>query len=186
MYDHNSTEQANPKSISAINLKACNHFRLYNGSAALDELKVIDNLEKALMKNDLLRHNMVVFTGGHRALQVLPPLIDFIPEARLNLAIYFLRNDDVEDARDLLDSTEPVTPQEFILKAVIFTLIGQKDKNSSFLRKAQSLFQGVGTSPNETDTIPGRQCMASCFFLLKQFEDANVYLGSIKSYMCKN
>ena len=31
-----------------------------------------------------------------------------------------------------------------------------------------------------TDTIPGRQCMASCFFLLKQFEDVLIYLNSIK------
>ena len=30
------------------------------------------------------------------------------------------------------------------------------------------------------DTIPGRQCMASCFFLLKQFQDVLIYLGSIK------
>ena len=31
-----------------------------------------------------------------------------------------------------------------------------------------------------TDTIPGRQCMASCFFLLKQFGDVLIYLNSIK------
>lgn len=30
------------------------------------------------------------------------------------------------------------------------------------------------------DTIPGRQCMASCFFLLRQFEDVLLYLNSIK------
>ena len=30
------------------------------------------------------------------------------------------------------------------------------------------------------DTIPGRQCMASCFFLLKQFEDVLIYLNSVK------
>lgn len=30
------------------------------------------------------------------------------------------------------------------------------------------------------DTIPGRQCMASCFFLLRQFEDVLIYLNSIK------
>ena len=30
------------------------------------------------------------------------------------------------------------------------------------------------------DTIPGRQCMASCFVVLKQFPDAMVYLNSIK------
>jgi hypothetical protein len=31
-----------------------------------------------------------------------------------------------------------------------------------------------------SDTIAGRQCMASCFFLLRQFEDVLVYLNSIK------
>lgn len=30
------------------------------------------------------------------------------------------------------------------------------------------------------DTIPGRQCMASCFFLLRQFEDVLIYLNSVK------
>lgn len=38
-------------------------------------------------------------------------------------------------------------------------------------------------SCSECDTIPGRQCMASCFFLLKNFEDVNIYLNSIKTYM---
>jgi intraflagellar transport protein 56 len=32
--------QAHPDSSTAINLKACNHFRLYNGKAAEAELKV--------------------------------------------------------------------------------------------------------------------------------------------------
>lgn len=40
----------------------------------------------------------------------------------------------------------------------------------------------VGASASECDTIPGRQCMASCFFLLKQFEDVLIYLKSIKTY----
>ena len=31
---------AHPDSAIAINLKACNHFRLYNGKAAEGELKV--------------------------------------------------------------------------------------------------------------------------------------------------
>jgi len=33
----------------------------------------------------------VVFRSGQGALQVLPPLVDVIPEARLNLVIYHLR-----------------------------------------------------------------------------------------------
>jgi len=32
------------------------------------------------------------------------------------------------------------------------------------------------------DTIAGRQCMASYFFLIRHFNDVLVYLNSIKSY----
>ena len=38
-----------------------------------------------------LQSPQVVFRGGEGALQVLPPLIDVISEARLNLVIYYLR-----------------------------------------------------------------------------------------------
>ncbi len=40
----------------------------------------------------------------------------------------------------------------------------------------------MGASASECDTIPGRQCMASCFFILKQYEDVLIYLKSIKTY----
>ena len=36
------------------------------------------------------------------------------------------------------------------------------------------------------DTIPGRQAMASCFFLLRQFDDVLVYLSSIKVTFAPN
>jgi intraflagellar transport protein 56 len=40
----------------------------------------------------------------------------------------------------------------------------------------------VGASPQEQDTIPGRQCMASCFFMLRQFDDVMIYLKSIQQF----
>lgn len=40
---------------------------------------------------ELLHHNLVVFRAGDSSLQVLPPLVDVIPEARLNLVIYYLK-----------------------------------------------------------------------------------------------
>ena len=61
--------------------------------------------------NDLVRHNQVVFSQGEGALKVLPPLVDFIPEARLNLVIYYLRHDGVSDAFELIKDIEPSTPQ---------------------------------------------------------------------------
>ena len=49
--------------------------------------------------------------------QVLPPLVDVISEARLNLVIYYLRQDDVAEAYTLIKDLEPTVPQEYILKA---------------------------------------------------------------------
>jgi len=144
----------------------------------------------------------VVFSGGQHALQILPPLIDIIPEARLNLAIYYLTttstgaNDNVSDADAVLsDIVSPKTTQECILKAVVHAVVGQQQRRrqnaiggggAALIRAAQTLFRAVGSRPSECDTIPGRQCMASAFFLAKQFDDVVIYLQSVKSYMSED
>merc|ERR1711865_749580 len=43
--------QSHPDSAIAINLKACNHFRLYNGKAAEAELKVLLESGNSLQSN---------------------------------------------------------------------------------------------------------------------------------------
>lgn len=177
-------------SIAAKNLKASNSFRLYNGAAALDELKQIEDLDQILLVNDLLRHNMVAFTDGqNKVLQILSPLIDNIPETKLNLALYHLQNDEILRAYELLEDLEAVSPQENILLAVTLTKYCQSLKDSEEIdkitRQAKSYFHLVGTSPNDADTIPGRQCMAQYYFLEDQFDDVNIYLDSIKSYLCE-
>ncbi|KAM6957077.1 intraflagellar transport protein 56-like [Aplochiton taeniatus] len=173
-----------PDSITAINLKACNHFRLYNGKAAEAELKNLIDISAASFEFDkeLIRHNLVVFRGGEGALQVLPALIDVIPEARLNLIIYYLRQDDVQESHTLIKDLEPTTPQEYVLKGVVNAALGLDSGSREHLKIAQQFFQLVGGSASECDTIPGRQCMASCFFLLRQFEDVLIYLNSVKNY----
>lgn len=50
------------------------------------------------------------------------------------------------------------------------------------LKNAQQYFHLVGGSASECDTIPGRQSMASAFFLYGQFEEVLVYLNSIRSF----
>lgn len=93
--------------------------------------------------------------------------------------------DDVAEAYELIRDLNPGSPQEYILKAVVNAALGQQmdPPSQEHLKMARSFFQLVGASASECDTIPGRQCMASCFFLLKQFEDVNIYLNSIKAYL---
>ncbi|XP_061535316.1 intraflagellar transport protein 56 isoform X2 [Phycodurus eques] len=172
-----------PDSTIALNLKACNHFSLYNGKAAEAELKNLIDISSCSFEfaKELIRHNLVVFRGGEGALQVLPPLIDVIPEARLNLVIYYLRQDDVQEAYNLIQHLDPATPQEYILKGVVNAALGQQLGTRDYLKVAQKFFQLVGGSASECDTIPGRQCMASCFFLLREFNDVLIYLNSVKA-----
>ena len=120
----------------------------------------------------------VIFRDGEGALQVLPQLVGVIPEARLNLVVYHLRQgmsrhhghmvlwvwhcccgcgtvavgvalllgqctcvgvnillsfaqDDFAAAYRLIKDVEPSTPQEYILKAVANTAIGQDNASVS-------------------------------------------------------
>ncbi|KOB73621.1 putative tetratricopeptide repeat protein, partial [Operophtera brumata] len=91
----------------------------------------------------------------------LPELVDVVPEARLNLAGYRLRNREPLEARALLEPLQPTSPLHYILRAVVAL---------------------VGSSTSECDTIPGRQCMAASYFLAGHFEEVLVYLNSIKSF----
>jgi intraflagellar transport protein 56 len=112
--------------------------------------------------------------------------------------IYYLRSDEVQEAFNLIKDLEPSTPQvtptgcqylffqEYTLKGVVNASYGQLADSREHLKIAQQYFQLVGASPSECDTIPGRQCMASCFFLLKQFEDVLIYLTSIKVKVISN
>ncbi|XP_069629760.1 intraflagellar transport protein 56 isoform X2 [Haliaeetus albicilla] len=174
-----------PDSTIALNLKACNHFRLYNGKAAEAELKNLTDSTSPSFEfgKELIKHNLVVFRGGEGALQILPPLVDVIPEARLNLVIYYLRQDDVQEAYNLIKDLEPTAPQEYILKGVVNAALGQEMGSRDHLKIAQQFFQLVGESASECDTIPGRQCMSSCFFLLRQFANVLIYLNSVKVFL---
>ena len=171
--------QAHPDSPIALNLKACNQFRLYDGKAAEAELAPLtkEALSVEKIESKLVRHNMVVFQNGERALQILPPLVGVVPEARLNLVIYHMHHGEVQEAFELMKDIEPSSPQEYILKGVTNLALGQAMDSREHLKVAQQYFQLLGASASECDTIPGRQCMASCFFILRQFDDVLIYLS---------
>ena len=124
----------------------------------------------------------MIFRNGEGALQTFPQLLGVVQEARLNLAIYHLKHDNIDEAYTLIRDLEPGSPHEYILKAVANAVMGQDHGSQENIKLAQQYYQLVGTSGSECDTIPGRQSMASCFFLLRQFEEVLIYLSSIKSY----
>uniref|UniRef100_A0A1I7ZQK1 TPR_REGION domain-containing protein n=1 Tax=Steinernema glaseri TaxID=37863 RepID=A0A1I7ZQK1_9BILA len=169
-------------SVTVINLKAACLFRLYDGERAVAELKRIP--EQAFASHyakHILKHNLVVFQNGEAALQVLPALVDIVPEARANLIIFHLRRNELSEAHALIQY-EPKQPTDYLLKAVVLCTIGYHTGKAEALEQAADYFQTVGQSVAECDTITGRQCMASHYFIKKMFEEVVVYLDSIKDY----
>jgi intraflagellar transport protein 56 len=71
---------------------------------------------------------------------VLPPLLDVIPEARLNLVIYYLKTDEVTEAYQLIKDMDCVLPKEYILKAVVHAVIGQNTESKEHMRISQNYF----------------------------------------------
>jgi len=69
---------------------------------------------------------MVVFREGESALQILPALVDILPEARLNLVVHYLRQGENEEAYELIKDLEPAIPQEYVLKAIVNVVVGQE------------------------------------------------------------
>nr|CAG4647833.1 EOG090X04LA [Moina brachiata] len=179
--------QKYPDSLIANNLKACNIYRLYNGRSAEFEIRnILESMHTNPFGKDLLQHNLVIFQNGEGALQVFPSLVDVIPEAKLNLIIYYLRQDETKEAFDLIQDMKPTLPSEYILTGIVYALVGQETNNKEYLDTAIQYLHLVGGSASECDTIPGRQSVASAFFLQRQYEDVLLYLNSVKSYLSNN
>ena len=79
-----------------------------------------------------------MFRGRENALQVLPPLVDIFPEARLNLVIYYLKNDNIDEAYKLVKDLETLVPRDYIIKGVVHAIRGQDQefKNRADLKLA--------------------------------------------------
>nr|CAB3267332.1 intraflagellar transport protein 56-like [Phallusia mammillata] len=174
-----------PNSYVALNLKACLHFKQYGGKQAEAELKPLKNPSShcVLFGLDLINHNKVVFRRGAGAMQILPPLVDVVAEARINLAIYHFQQDEYEEAYKLCQNLTPTGSPDYILKAAAFSAYGQEEGLVAVIKAAQQYYHLVGHSSGECDTVVGRRCLAAHFFLLRQFEEVVLYLDTIKGYL---
>lgn len=172
----------NGESLTTVNLKACAIYKLSGSEAAIGVYNKLYEELPRLKQHPLLKHNMCVFDGGEKALHTLPALVDIIPKARYNLTVLLLHNGDVERAWDYMRDYEPCDPQELILRGVAAAMYGQKMEDEEGISLAAEIFNLIGTSKSERDTVPGRQSMASNLILMHKFEDAIRYLDTIKAY----
>ena len=71
-----------------------------------------------------------------------------VPEARLNLVIYHMHNNEVQEAFELMKDIEPASPQEYILKGVTNLALGQQMDSREHLKVDDCLLY---TSPSPRD-----------------------------------
>ena len=139
-----------PDSPTAINLEAACLYRIVSPRAAdqcLRKLKSFAESDLSFAK-DLILHNTVVFRNGETALQVLPSLVDVVPEARKNLIIYYLKKSKISDFKNMLitgwifsddvdlafshaEGLTSKTPTEYLLKALVYGMLGYEKKQVS-------------------------------------------------------
>ncbi|GAB4821295.1 hypothetical protein N2152v2_008341 [Parachlorella kessleri] len=172
-------KEVHADSVLAANVCACNGFRERDAEAARASLRTVS---QAAQSSALIRHNMVVFNDGLGGMQVLPPLVDVIPEARLNLVIYYLRRGDAARALNLIKDLEPTTAFEYISKGVVCSMLAQQGGSPDLSLEAQRCLDAVGASETECDTVPGRQCAASSLLLRGEFDEALPFLESIAEF----
>lgn len=94
-----------PDSPVGLNIKACNAFKLFGAEQAEAELAPLVGTTQSVdqVNPAIVRHNLCVFRDdGHLSRKVLPPLLDVVPEARLNLCISYLKSNDFQEAFDLV------------------------------------------------------------------------------------
>jgi len=169
--------QTNPGSTNATNLQACCMYHLRNNEAALEVL----DAQCTMNENDLVRHNSVVFKNGEGALQILPGLVGQIPEARTNLAVYYLKTGELDLAAELINEMDADSPHSHLVLGISHAELAKSKRDLTALTKAKENFRIVGQA--EENTLMGRQAMAQFYFMSRQFEDAIVYLESIEEYV---
>ena len=110
--------QTNPQSAIATNLQACCAYHLRNKEAALEVLDTQCD-SKTMDENNVVRHNSVVFKNGDGALQTLPGLVGQIPEARTNLAVYYLKENELDLAAELINEMDADSPHSHLVLGIL-------------------------------------------------------------------
>ncbi|GMR63162.1 hypothetical protein PMAYCL1PPCAC_33357 [Pristionchus mayeri] len=125
-------------------------------------------------------YNSIKFRAG-KPVNVLPTLVDEVPEARINIALYHLNREDYESAYRTMEMVEEAKfPYEYLLKGIVHLLMGQTQLSLQHMTTAREYFQSAGMDRNIQHTPNGRLAMSAYFFLAGEFTDAVHFLDSLR------
>jgi intraflagellar transport protein 56 len=176
-------QKIHPDSITAINLKACCLYQLFDSASATLEVKsLLAKAPEALKQHDFLAHNSSVFRDGDGGMTTFAALSEAIFEAKYNLILFMAKNGEIIEAYEMIKFLPTMSFKDQLLKAVIFLMVGNKNHDKKLISQSQTLFNTVGQSPSECDTIPGRQASACAHYLAENFQEVVTYLTSIEPY----
>lgn len=175
---------ANSDSAVGLNLKACDYFRLFTPDIAESQLLQIRKFASAsyAFVDSLIQHNLVVFHNGEDGFTILPKLVESLPEAKFNLVLLYMIQNNCTEAFNLLQNFQPVDVTENVLRAIVMLAFGQLNGDANMIDEANSIFSAIGTMDVVKDTVPGRQCLATTKFIQNEYQDALRIFDTIEQY----
>lgn len=165
--------QTNSDSAVALNLKACDYLRLFDAEIAESQLLQIRKFSSASYDfiDALIQHNICIFHDGDDGFTILPKLVQSLPEAKFNLSVLYMRENNPTEAFALLGDFQPVDVNESILKATVCLAVGQLTTDAAPIEEANAIFQEIGSMDVIKDTVPGRQCLISAKFINGEYDE---------------
>jgi intraflagellar transport protein 56 len=184
-------------SVMAWNLRACNEFHRHRYDAALRWLHNLGDWERSVSADhyDVLLHNSAIFSNDQSVLVVFMQLAGAFPEARMNLANYYLQSSGgakYEEALHLLEEGKDAEDvQNALLRGIAHLCCGQEssiddmyghDDNARLehLRIAEECFLVAGSDSSMENTTSGRQALACHYFTKKQHHSAVEVFDNMK------
>jgi intraflagellar transport protein 56 len=175
----------NSDSAIALNLKSCDYFRLFGQDIAESQLLQIRKFSSAAYDfvDSLVTHNLCVFANGVDGFTILPKLVHALPEARYNLAVLYMRQNNPTEANEVLQDFAAVQLNESILKGTVLLALGQATSEASQIEEANTIFSEIGSMDVVKDTVPGRECLASTKFIVGEYEETLRVLDTIAQHV---
>jgi intraflagellar transport protein 56 len=172
----------NSDSAVALNLKSCDYLRLFDPSIAESQLLQIRKFSSAAYDfiEALITHNLCVFHDGEDGFVILPKLVHALSEARHNLAVLYMRNNNPVEAQEVLQEYQPIDIHELILRATVLLSVGQRNSEATYIEEANAIFSDIGSSEGTKDLVQGRECLASTKFIVGEYEETLRVLQTIE------